>query len=102
MDRELKEQERVLNPPSAAFADQFDGSSPEPFSCAGNRRPIRSSRRPAEQGKTFDASKEQNPGVVIGIAQSCYRKADGEEHFRVLPGEDVQLSFYSALRRRKS
>ena len=27
---------------------------------------------------------------------SNYRKADGEEHFRVLPGEDVQLTFPTA------
>ena len=27
---------------------------------------------------------------------SSFRRADGEEHFRVLPGEDIQLSFYTA------
>jgi lipoprotein-releasing system permease protein len=41
-------------------------------------------------------AKEQCPGVVLGIAQSSFRKADGEEHFRVLPGDDVQLTFPTA------
>ena len=50
----------------------------------------------ADPVKTFDPSKEQNPGVVLGIAMSIYRKADGEDHFRVLPGEDVQLTFPTA------
>ena len=63
---------------------------------SGSRRPTRSSGQPPEQVKTFDPSKEQNPGVVLGIAMSNYRKADGEEHFRVLPGEDVQLTFPTA------
>ncbi len=49
-----------------------------------------------EQAKTFDMSKEQCTGVVLGIAQASFRTKDGEEHFRVLPGDDVQLSFPTA------
>jgi lipoprotein-releasing system permease protein len=30
------------------------------------------------------------------MAMSNYRKADGEEHFRILPGEDVKLTFPTA------
>jgi lipoprotein-releasing system permease protein len=55
-------------------------------------------RRPPspDQVKTFDMAKEQCTGVVLGIAMSSFRKQDGEEHFRVLPGDDVQLSFPTA------
>jgi len=96
MDREQKEQEKVLR--NAAPAPLASGSTvppPEPF--AERRTPADPfQRQPLEPVKTFDASKEQNTGVVIGIAMSNYRKADGEEHFRVLPGEDVQLTFPTA------
>ena len=60
------------------------------------RSPADPFRRETLEQKTFDPSKEQNPGAVLGIAMSNYRKADGEEHFRVLPGEDVQLTFPTA------
>ena len=97
MAREQAEQERMLKkrrprpvadgstvPPPEPFAERQTPS--DPFA----RQPL------PEQVKTFDPSKEQNPGVVLGIAMSNYRKADGEEHFRVLPGEDVQLTFPTA------
>ena len=63
-----------------------------------HRRSIRSRARPPspEEAKTFDMSKEQCPGVVLGIAMSDFRTKDGEEHFRVVPGDDVKLSFPTA------
>jgi lipoprotein-releasing system permease protein len=67
---------------------------PEPFAQRPPTDPFR--RQPVEQVKQFDPAKEQNTGVVIGIAMSKFSKADGEEHFRVLPGEDVQLTFPTA------
>jgi len=97
MARELAEQERMLK--STAPAVTPIGSTvppPEPF--APRQTPSDPfARQPfPEQVKMFDPSKEQNAGVVMGIAMSNYRKADGEEHFRVLPGEDVQLTFPTA------
>jgi lipoprotein-releasing system permease protein len=97
MDREQKEQERILK--SATPAPPATGPTvppPEPF--ADRQIPTDPfARQPLpEQVKIFDPSKEQNPGVVLGIAMSNYRKADGEEHFRILPGEDVRLSFPTA------
>ena len=67
---------------------------PDPFQRPAPSDPFK--RQPAEQARTFDPAKEQNTGVVVGMAMSNYRKADGEEHFRVLPGEDVQLTFPTA------
>jgi lipoprotein-releasing system permease protein len=46
--------------------------------------------------KTFDMAKEQNTGVVMGIAMSSYRTLKGEDRFRVLPGDDIKLSFPTA------
>ena len=96
MAREQAEQERVLkNSAPAPLPMGTTVPPPEPFAAAQTPTdPFR--QQPAEQVKTFDPSKEQNPGVVLGIAMSNYRKADGEEHFRVLPGEDVQLTFPTA------
>ena len=50
----------------------------------------------SEPVKQFDMAKEQSPGIVLGIAQTCFRTKDGEEHFRVVPGDDVKLSFPTA------
>ncbi len=41
-------------------------------------------------------AKQTSPGVVLGIAQASFRTKDGAEHFRVLPGDDVKLSFPNA------
>ena len=97
MARELDEQMRILkNAAASTPANGLTVPPPEPF---GQRQvpndPFQRQPLP-EQYKTFDPAKEQYPGVVLGIAMSNYRKADGEEHFRVLPGEDVQLSFPTA------
>ncbi len=96
MVREQADQERALrNSIPAPLPVGATVPPPEPF--AERQVPTDPFHRQAEaQVKQFDPAKEQNTGVVIGIAQSCYRKADGEEHFRVLPGEDVQLTFPTA------
>ena len=79
-------------------------NSPPPASRSRDRaeqppstpRTIRSKRARPQHAKDFDMAKEQNTGVVLGIAMSSFRKADGEEHFRVLPGDDVKLTFPTA------
>jgi lipoprotein-releasing system permease protein len=38
---------------------------------------------------TFDPARQQHTGIVLGIALSCHRDKDGQDHFLVLPGEDV-------------
>jgi lipoprotein-releasing system permease protein len=44
----------------------------------------------------FDPAKEQFPGVVLGFAMSSYPTSKGENRFRVLPGDDVKLTFPTA------
>jgi lipoprotein-releasing system permease protein len=98
MAREEAEQERILK--GAVPAPRTGGATvPPPEPLAQGKKPSDPFAAQApfpNQVKTFDPSKEQNPGIVMGIAMSNYRKADGEEHFRVLPGEDVQLTFPTA------
>ena len=48
------------------------------------------------EGETFDPATEQHTGAVLGIALSSYRLSDGREHFLVLPGDDVKLTFPTA------
>ena len=54
--------------------------------------------QPAE--KVFDAAKEQHTGVVLGIAMAMW-SVERKEHFRVLPGDDVKLTFPTAASRRR-
>ena len=97
MARDLWEQEQLLkNAAPAPLASGATVPPPEPFNQRQSPRDPFGRQAPAQQVKVFDPSKEQNTGVVLGIAMSNYRKADGEEHFRVLPGEDVQLTFPTA------
>ena len=96
MAHDLEMQEKAFR--SAAPAPLPTGSTvppSDPFTA--RQAPSDPFNRPsAPPVKKFDPSKEQNPGVVLGIAMSKFSKADGEEHFRVLPGEDVQLTFPTA------
>jgi lipoprotein-releasing system permease protein len=97
MARELAEQERLMrSAPPAPMATGTTVPPPEMTSKSGAPSDPFARQPLPEQGKVFDPSKEQNVGAVIGIAISNYRKADGEEHFRVLPGEDIQLTFPTA------
>ena len=97
MALEQAEQERILKDAApAACGKRYDGP-PARTVCRAAMPTDPFQRQPLpEQAKTFDPAKEQNAGVVLGIAMSNYRKADGEEHFRVLPGDDVQLTFPTA------
>lgn len=44
----------------------------------------------------FDPTKQQNTGLVLGIALSAYQDREGKERFLVLPGDDVRLTFPTA------
>jgi len=61
-----------------------DNRSSDPFA-------VRPPRESSEN--TFDPAKEQHAGVVPGIAMTSYRTSDGNDHFLVLPGDDVKLTF---------
>jgi len=40
----------------------------------------------------FDPAKQTWPGIVLGMGLVSYHRADGEEHFLCLPGEDVTIT----------
>ena len=68
------------------------GRSKRPIPPGPNRRPIPSStikRKP----HTFDPAKQQHTGAILGIAMAGYRNKNGEDHFYVVPGDDVKLTF---------
>ncbi|REJ69289.1 MAG: ABC transporter permease [Planctomycetota bacterium] len=46
------------------------------------------------QPEVFDPERQQNPGVVLGIALSSFRTPDGDERFLNVPGDDVKIAFW--------
>ena len=48
------------------------------------------------QPDDFDRATHQETGVVIGFALARFRAHDGDDHFMVLPGDDVKLTFPTA------
>ncbi len=48
-----------------------------------------------EKPWSLDEASEQRTGCVLGIALSSFRR-DGEDHFLVLPGDDIKLTFPTA------
>ena len=46
-----------------------------------------------KEGATFDPAKQQHTGAILGIAMAGYRSKTGEDHFYVVPGDDVKLTF---------
>jgi lipoprotein-releasing system permease protein len=93
--QELLQQEKLIrdsqgeNPPGP-LNPSGSSAAPTPSNPFDRRPPV------PDQVKQFDMAKEQCTGVVLGIAQASFRTKDGEEHFRVLPGDDIQLSFPTA------
>jgi len=41
----------------------------------------------------FDAARQQNVGIVVGVGLCQYRAVDGSEQYIALPGDDVNVSF---------
>jgi len=53
--------------------------------------------RATNQRTVFDPAVDQHTGCVLGIALASYRpKGSDEEHFLLLPGDDVQLTLPTA------
>jgi len=49
--------------------------------------------RGSQDQNVFDPAKQQNTGVILGIALGSYRTKEGEDRFLILPGDDVKLTF---------
>jgi lipoprotein-releasing system permease protein len=44
----------------------------------------------------FDPAQQQHTGVVLGLAMASFRTSDGQDRFRIIPGDDVKIAFLSA------
>jgi lipoprotein-releasing system permease protein len=62
------------------------------------RGPHATASVPGADETNFDPAKEQHPGCVLGISLCRFRTLDGEENFRLLPGDDVEITYVSAGR----
>ena len=86
--REMAAQEEFLKPRAVPLAVGPPSSGPvNPFDAPGAPPPAQDN---------FDPAKEQHTGLVLGIALSCHRDKDGEDHFLIAPGDDVKLTFPTA------
>jgi lipoprotein-releasing system permease protein len=47
----------------------------------------------AKPENVFDPAKEQHSGAVVGIAIASYRTPEGKDRFRIVPGDDVKITF---------
>jgi lipoprotein-releasing system permease protein len=48
---------------------------------------------PATAPHRFDPETEQATGCILGMGLSSYRVENGREHFLVVPGDDIKLTF---------
>jgi lipoprotein-releasing system permease protein len=75
------------------FRHESEASQPKPAPAAASSNPFAGVQTPGAETepKTFDMSKEQHTGAVLGIALSCHRDKEGNDLFLLLPGEDMEL-----------
>lgn len=48
------------------------------------------------QANTFDPTRQQHTGAVLGIGLVSFRDLEGDDRFVLLPGDDVKLTFPTA------
>ncbi len=93
---------RAAERPATAVAGRSDGTGLERVDQAGtpnNAGPLDDpfAHRSLPDGQPpenrFDRAKQQNTGIVLGIALVSFRTHEGEDWFRLLPGDDVKLTF---------
>lgn len=71
----------------SADAPKKTGGPSDPFASRGLPE------RQQPEGDLFNPAKQQNTGIVLGIALVSFRAHDGADWFRLLPGDDVKLTF---------
>jgi lipoprotein-releasing system permease protein len=86
--KKLQQQDEALEPDPLKIDTAPKAVAQDPFAPqAGGKDPF-----PAPQN-TFDPTKQQHAGLVMGIALSAYQDRGGNERFLALPGDDVRLTF---------
>lgn len=97
-DEQQRREQAVVAPSNVtpAVPNPFQGHVPAPTGTptdAGETDPTLIAQ---QQGELFDPAREQYTGVVLGMGLAAYRRADGQDRFLVLPGDDVRLTLPTA------
>ena len=82
----LKQRELARSKEKAANENSESAVPQNPFGPSGDQ----------VEGRDFDATTEQHPGIVLGIGTCSFRTTDGTDQFFALPGDDVKLVFPTA------
>jgi lipoprotein-releasing system permease protein len=85
--------------PSMSDGVPMDRSRPAPSGDPTKRNPFaqyNQEREEKDPREAADPSKQQFPGLVMGIVLSSWRDHSGADRFLVLPGDDVKISYLSA------
>jgi lipoprotein-releasing system permease protein len=80
-DAEVANATDADEPQAAATAATPSEPSADPFGA------------PAAAPHRFDPESEQATGCILGMGLSSYRVENGREHFLVVPGDDIKLTF---------
>ena len=90
--REVKFQQEYLR--KSEKRDAAKGAAPTAPDVAAPVEDPFAKHQPKE--KVFDPEKEQNTGVVLGIAMTSIRRSSGEDWFYATPGEDVVITTFTS------
>ena len=81
-------------PAAAAVADGTDAGPQTAATAATPAEPTADPfGAPAAAPHRFDPESEQATGCILGMGLSSYRVENGREHFLVVPGDDIKLTF---------
>ncbi|MEN6405443.1 MAG: FtsX-like permease family protein [Thermoguttaceae bacterium] len=98
MARDVKFREHCLHNETRVPAPMLSGDAGKSKS-AGEATPVQDPfavGATKEKENVFDPAKQTHTGAVIGIAMAGYRLPNGEDRFKVLPGDDVKIAFLGA------
>jgi len=74
--------------PPAETENKTTGRPANPYLSAGAGRD--------DPAQAFDPAKQQRIGIVLGMALGSIRDRNGEDHFMILPGDDVKITVPTA------
>ncbi len=88
LEERLRQAESAL-PGQAAVSASPDSPGPAPYDPFARHRP--------DDAAHFDPARQQHPGAILGLILATYRTpGSAEDHFLLLPGDDVTVTFPNA------
>ncbi len=88
----------AVAPPGSLDGNPFSQLSAAADSAQGASHAQDSLTASTPEGRDFDPRREQHTGCVLGISIGSFRTSDCVDHFLILPGHDVELTYPSAGR----